>query len=243
MEMFNGIKSVQCLDLTLGEVKPAVHVQERNYNSLSYRLDGEVEFVFDGEKAVSGKDMLTFVPADCAYDTRVLGQGRMLVAHFETASPVLDKPCILKPEEPPLYRNLFFTLLGTRDPYMAVANLYVIFSKLRGEIKARHEPRLSTAIAYMEEHLADSALGIGRLADYAGVSEVYFRKLFLQYYGIQPVKYLRKRRIELAKALLSTGYYSVLEVAERSGFTGNSYFTAEFKKETGLTPSAYMCKE
>ena len=46
-------------------------------------------------------------------------------------------------------------------------------------------------------------------------------------------------RLENAKALLRTGYYSVTETATRCGFDSVSYFSYTFRRETGVTPSAY----
>jgi len=46
-------------------------------------------------------------------------------------------------------------------------------------------------------------------------------------------------RIEKAKELLSTGYFSVKEVSQKSGFDNVKYFSTVFKKEVGCSPSEY----
>ena len=51
-----------------------------------------------------------------------------------------------------------------------------------------------------------------------------------------------KERIEIARQLLSTGLYNVTQVAERAGFDSVSYFSAEFRRLTGETPSHYANK-
>lgn len=238
-----GITAIQCLDIHNREARPWQHVEARGHHSLSFRISGKVKIAYQGTELLSEADMLTFVPGCTSYDTQVTEPGRMLVVHFETASPVCDLPHVLRPEDPSVYRDLFSVMCRGRDRYTVASHLYAVFARLSGEYGRRQDERLLAAIDYLEEHIADPDLSIKMLSDYAGVSEVYFRKLFHRQYGMQPVAYLKKRRIELAKALLSTGYYSVSEVGERCGFSFPSYFTAEFRKETGMTPSAYIGRE
>lgn len=51
--------------------------------------------------------------------------------------------------------------------------------------------------------------------------------------------YLNKLRIEKAKQLLSTGFYTVTDVASRTGFHDVYYFSKVFKKLTGMSPGKY----
>ena len=71
------------------------------------------------------------------------------------------------------------------------------------------------------------------------MSEVYFRKLFKAEFGISPQKYIIKLRMQNALGLISTGYYSLKEVAEMSGYHDYKYFSVEFKKMIGVSPSEY----
>ena len=50
----------------------------------------------------------------------------------------------------------------------------------------------------------------------------------------------QKMRIEKAKELLKTGYFSVSEVSQKSGFDNVKYFSTLFNKVVGLRPSEYM---
>ncbi|PKM62857.1 MAG: AraC family transcriptional regulator, partial [Firmicutes bacterium HGW-Firmicutes-21] len=65
------------------------------------------------------------------------------------------------------------------------------------------------------------------------------RRLFERVYEMPPVKYIKMLRMENAKRLLETGFYSVNEVAFRSGFASASYFSTEFKRDSGVTPREY----
>ncbi len=75
------------------------------------------------------------------------------------------------------------------------------------------------------------------LLDKLRLSTVYFRKLFKEIYGISPMKHIINLRIEYAINLMSTGYYSLYEIAKLSGYDDYSYFSSEFKRIKGGVPS------
>lgn len=52
-------------------------------------------------------------------------------------------------------------------------------------------------------------------------------------------EYITKIRIEKAKSMIETSDRSITEIAELTGFSGNSYFSTAFKNYTGMTPSQY----
>ena len=83
-------------------------------------------------------------------------------------------------------------------------------------------------------------LSIKEIADKSFMSEVYFRKLFKEEYGISPQKYIIDLRIQNAIGLISAGYYSLKEVAYMSGYHDYKYFSVEFKKAMGVSPSEYV---
>ena len=100
-------------------------------------------------------------------------------------------------------------------------------------------PKLRAVKAQIDRRFDDPELSVAALAAQTGWSEVYFRRAFRAAFGTSPLAYIRRVRLENAKALLRTGYYSVTETATRCGFDSVSYFSYTFRRETGVTPSAY----
>lgn len=101
--------------------------------------------------------------------------------------------------------------------------------------------RIKPSIDYLETHYTDPSLSNDELAAVSGISTVYFRKLFIKRYGIPPMRYVRQKRIEKAKKLLESQYYtSISDVAEASGFSCLYYFSKAFKQETSHSPSEYI---
>ena len=98
---------------------------------------------------------------------------------------------------------------------------------------------LAKIFAEIDRRFDDPELSVAALAAQTGWSEVYFRRAFRAAFGTSPLAYIRRVRLENAKALLRTGYYSITETATRCGFDSVSYFSYTFRRETGVTPSAY----
>jgi AraC-like DNA-binding protein len=53
------------------------------------------------------------------------------------------------------------------------------------------------------------------------------------------MQYVRRRRLQLARELLTTTSLSIGEVAERSGYDDQFHFSRAFKQAHGVNPSAY----
>ncbi len=79
-------------------------------------------------------------------------------------------------------------------------------------------------------------LGIGDLAERAGLSEARFKVRFKEEVGIPPGEYLMRRRIEKAKYWLRRSPWRIAEIAKQLCFPTSQYFATVFKRYTGKTP-------
>jgi signal transduction histidine kinase/DNA-binding LacI/PurR family transcriptional regulator/AraC-like DNA-binding protein/ActR/RegA family two-component response regulator len=93
-------------------------------------------------------------------------------------------------------------------------------------------------MAYLHENFAQP-VSREQLAQYATVSERHLNRCFMQETGTTPLTYLNRYRIQQARKLLEEGLLSVTEVMGQVGFSENSYFTRLFRREVGVSPSAY----
>lgn len=66
-----------------------------------------------------------------------------------------------------------------------------------------------------------------------------FRKRFARQAGVSPRDYRIRRRIERAMALLTRERLLIKETAARLGYPNEYAFSAQFKKHTGLAPTAF----
>lgn len=235
------------------EQRPSVAVSARPFCSLSIRKSGKTTITAGGITLCSTPDMLTYIPAGCAYTTETPEEGEMYLLHFRTSpegGTFSPTPLCVRPSFPLSFYNLFgnaishFAAEGC-DLFCMSAAYDLLNEASTAFFNTRPAPprRMLRCKEYLDENICDTTLRISALAERCGISEVYFRSEFKKFYGTSPLEYIKKRRIEVACQLLSTGLYNVTQVAEHAGFDSVSYFSAEFHRLRGCTPSQYQNKQ
>lgn len=223
-------------------------VARRNFSSLSFRIRGKISLSGTNATFLSAADSVTFVPAGYAYETTVLEEGEMYVLHYWVAEGCVDfcdRPMTVTPTHPDTFFNLFSRAIhrfqtGDRG-YDTMADAYRLLAEAERAFFPTSPPykKLTEIRSYIDQHLCDTVLRVSDLSEMFGTSEVYFRREFKRYYGLTPIEYIKKRRLETACQLLSTNLYPVAEVAIRSGFDSISYFSSEFRRHFGCSPREY----
>lgn len=131
-------------------------------------------------------------------------------------------------------------------PLAIKGNLFALFFALytnysdrkRGSSIRTNIEKLKTVIKYVELNYA-SPMTITQMADLAGFSESHFMKYFKQTMGVPFISYLNSYRLTMAGRLLLQSDDTILSIATEVGFDNLSYFNRTFKKQYGMTPSAY----
>ena len=98
--------------------------------------------------------------------------------------------------------------------------------------------RRRKVVAYIEEHLAEP-IALEVLATMVGLSACYLCRAFRQSFGVPPLRYQMRQRIERAKALLAKSAASVTHIGCIVGYNDASAFCTAFRRVAGLTPNAY----
>lgn len=97
-----------------------------------------------------------------------------------------------------------------------------------------------TIVDTMEAHLAEK-LSVGELAELCRLSRANMKKIFYRYTGTGIMKYFNGLKIERAAELLREGK-RIAEISDSLGFDNQNYFSTVFKREKGISPSAYRRK-
>jgi transcriptional regulator GlxA family with amidase domain len=88
------------------------------------------------------------------------------------------------------------------------------------------------------DHL-ENQLSLADLAGEVGVSEAHLSRAFKVSTGMAPWRWLAVRRIERAKELLADPRLSLTDVAQITGYSGQSAFGEAFRRATGVAPGQY----
>lgn len=120
----------------------------------------------------------------------------------------------------------------------------VIYQMLGLACQRQRKRVVSHKFKYIQEGIElmenNSDKTLNEIAQICGVSEGYFRKLFREYSGENPIEFRQKHRIEKAKQLLLLDTHSIGEIAEELNFSDIYHFSKTFKKITGLSPQNYI---
>ncbi|MCP8969456.1 helix-turn-helix transcriptional regulator [Ectobacillus ponti] len=99
-----------------------------------------------------------------------------------------------------------------------------------------------SAAAYVHENILQR-LSLDEAAQQAHVHPGYLSSRFKQETGLSFTDFVNQKRIEESKYFLLHTSYSISDIALLFQFCNQSYFTALFKKYTGLTPREFRQRE
>lgn len=94
---------------------------------------------------------------------------------------------------------------------------------------------------YIDTHVTDP-LRLKTLAEQVGYTEYYLSRKFKAETGESVNAYICRARMKEAKSLLAATNLSIHEIADRLHFSSRSYFSEQFKKDTGMLPMEYREK-
>ena len=137
--------------------------------------------------------------------------------------------------------NMLAISFETGDNGFVEKGLDLLLSRLKPNLPSV----MPAAVSSFLESLFNPDRMPGTLADYArgaGISENYLSRLVKQSTGRSVGAWIDILRIQRAKRLLSSTSLPIIDIAVSVGVEDQSYFSRLFKKETGMTPSAFRKK-
>mgnify|MGYP002353249131 FL=1 len=156
--------------------------------------------------------------------TRVLSDAGLAVKHVDLGEAELERA----PSDAELDAVRIalhaegFELVDSREAAL-IARIKAAIVKL-----VHHNEQLNGRVK-LSEHLPDVLH-----RDYSGLSA-----LFSQVEGITIEQFFLLQRLERVKELIRYDELTLSEIADRTGFSSVAHLSAQFKKLTGMTPSAF----
>ena len=97
---------------------------------------------------------------------------------------------------------------------------------------------MDDVLRYVLDHFSER-IEVPELAALAHLSVSQFDRRFKSLFQMTPVQYILRVRINAASRALTATRQTVAQISVRCGFYDQSYFTKQFRKETGMTPLAF----
>ena len=134
-----------------------------------------------------------------------------------------------------------YNALPLHEKMQLRGGILMLFSRFMEEATEKvwtKDERMVKVLNHIHGNIYEN-IDITNLAALACVTKPYFIRMFKQHFGVSPLQYINRKKMERAQLMLLTEDMAVKEVAYTLGFNDHSYFIRLFKKLTGRTPQEY----
>ena len=227
------------------------HYCNRPYHCLALHMLGNKSYVFSDGKTLNIKSGdIIYLPKYSSYKVFSDLSGDCYAINFDLNEDVAFAPFTIHVKnqkeilENYKHATKVWQLKTTGYVEKCKAELYNIIYTLLNEYNSEYIPSLKydiikKGVEYMHHNYLAKNICIEELSSLCNVTPEYFRKIFKNFYGISPKKYIINLKIQHVKELIDSSMYSISEAAFQSGYTDMSHFSREFKKVAGLSPNDY----
>ena len=123
--------------------------------------------------------------------------------------------------------------------YQMCNDAYMDFTRrVHKQKQTGYSKEINDCIGYLEIHCKDK-LNMAALAESVGYNKNYLSTKFSREVGLSISDYLSQIRIHRAQLALLNTDKSIQQISEDLGFGSVSYFSAQFRKAVGCSPSDY----
>lgn len=220
-------------------------IRNRAHNGFIFCNKGEMLFTMNGRNYVCDQTHVVLTPKGSDYDFVVKSASHTFIIDFELNEGMFDEMySFLISESESFYHdylNMEKRLFGLPSYQLTnLGNLYEIAAHVSScGYYVKKYRIIEASEKYLEENIYNGKISIQEIADRSNVSEVYFRRLFTEKYGVCPIQYIASNRIKRAKNLLVEAKLSISEISQVCGYLDVYSFSRAFKKKVGISPSQY----
>lgn len=116
------------------------------------------------------------------------------------------------------------------------------FSKTLASARSSLSPDTVAVLRYIEAHYRE-ALTLDILAEKVHLNKYHLAHSFSREFGISPINYILKLRLQESRELLRTTNFSLSHISRACGFSSPSYFSQRFRHAEGISPAEYRRKK
>ena len=108
------------------------------------------------------------------------------------------------------------------------------------DVKGNDELLMERIMKAVNAHLSDSDFNVDMLTREVGISRAQLHRKMKELTGLPVSEFIRNIRLEQAVRLLKEQKVNVTQVAYAVGFSNVAHFSTVFRKQFGVSPSAYI---
>lgn len=224
-------------------------MRDRRWFGICFAKKGSVIYHHNGKKYLCDKNHAVFIPKGTSYTYECASEGVFPIINFQATDSFSCNQFFEIELTDPLYygkaMEVMEKLFSVKDVIGCAELLslfYHLIAQLQKEKSQSQPPWVKQVLEYMDAHFCNPSICNESLAKYFNLSVSHFRNLFKKYYGISPMNYIQRRRIEEAKRLIQYTEFSITAVSEHCGFSNLYSFSRAFKEKTGLSPTEFAKK-
>jgi AraC-like DNA-binding protein len=245
--MIGAVEDIKIVSTIKKESKPYKKVLSRKLHGFVYRIKGKVEYYTNGEVITVNAGELVFLPKGSEY----------VINSYDSTYTSINFEAKIENPRITLYslndyssaRGMFLSFpdiwnFGNQsERYKCLSEFYDLLSYISriehlSEVERGNYRILTPALEFLKGHIFDYDLRVSALHEKCGISDTYFRKIFVSRFGMTPQEYVLKERLTRARLIIEGGDYdSIRAVSESVGYNDPLYFSKAFRKHYGVPPS------
>ncbi len=239
--VLNRVESVVALDAL-----------ELPYIDLTYVIEGELKYIYEGEEYTLDSGDAILYPIG-SVRIRHGSEESAMYASFNIkfseefvpeVSGVLKKS--LRSDTVQILELIkkSHNSLSEKKSEKCFSLFSYLYYQLIETVRENEHPHIKHIKKYIAAHLTEK-ITLSEIADAVHLVPHYCCALFSKHEGMGIVDFISECRIELAKSLIAVGTLPLSEVAQSCGFGDYNYFSRMFKKIAGVSATEYrrICNE
>ncbi len=247
--MFENMENLKIVSSLRQHSKKNSKIEARTANGFVIRLSGAVRYDFEDKSITVNAGEMIFIPQGTSYEYTTLSE-KSLYTSINFKADIENSEVKLYSMDN-FYESEYITdkfsdmwKFGTySDKYKCLSMFYNLVSYVSNIEHLDYSQKkkfhiIEPAVDYLKKHIYAPSLTADELHLMCGISDTYFRKIFISRFGTTPQNYIISKRISHAKSIIESGdFETVKEVAYLVGYSDPLYFSKVFRKVYGISPS------
>lgn len=248
--MFENIENLKIISVIHGKSSLSRKNDGRKNHSFIIRVKGCMQYFFDNKCITVHEGEMIFIPKGSVYEYKKMCDDDTFYTIINMEGDFGNvKPCRYSLSDfcdaNYIMNHLadLWKMGGASNKHKCMSILYSLISYVSNIDAQKYEDKTKFVIIepaenYLKEHIYDYDLQISELHRLCGVSDTYFRRIFISKHGTSPKEYVISKRVSYAKSVIDSGEFtSVRELALSVGYKDPLYFGKVFKRHFGMSPS------